>query len=313
VIQKLQTAGTGPIRGVLGEPNSLFAFILEGVNVRGTLLRGSRMLAEMQANHGLGPLETLVLGHAYLAAGLVTSGLKGADRLNLRVECSGPLQGFSVDSNAAGDVRGYLLKNPIELETRDFNEPSLASLWGEGHLVLSRYPEGSTMPFTGQILLEKGSLAINLARYFLKSEQTPTAFALSINFDREGNLLGAGGLFLQALPGADEKTVEELEERLAGLPSLGEAISSGESSEHYIESTLGMFFPKFLESRRVEFFCPCSAERFAGFIGALPLKDLEDLAENGPFPLRTTCHNCNSGYEFEKDKIQALLAKREAD
>ena len=159
------------------------------------------MLAEMRANHELGPLETLVLGHAYLAAGLVASGLKDLDRFNLRVESSGPFQGFSVDANAKGDIRGYLLKKPIEIEAADLEEPSLAKLWGEGHLVLSRYPEGAVSPFTGQILLEEGSLAMNLARYFLRSEQTPTAFALSVRFDREENLLGAGGLFLQAPSG----------------------------------------------------------------------------------------------------------------
>jgi len=269
------------------------------------------MITEMRANHGLGPLETLVLGHAYLAAGLLSGGMKGKDRLNLRVETSGPFQGFSVDANAAGDVRGYLLKNPIELETDRLDDLRLASLWGEGQLVLSRYPEGATSPFVGRVLLEEGSLALNLARYFLRSEQTPSAFALSTHFDREGHLLGAGGLYLQALPGADIHTVTELEARVESLPSLGTEIAKGTSSEEYIEANFGMFFPKFLESRRVEFFCPCSAERFAGFIGALPIEDLRDMAENGPFPLRTVCHNCNSDYEFSREEIRVLLAKRE--
>ncbi len=271
------------------------------------------MIAEMRANHRLGPLETLVLGHAYIAAGLLTLGMKGKDRLNLRIETTGPFQGFSVDSNAAGDVRGFLLKNPIDLELDRLDDLSLASLWGKGHLVLTRYSEGAASPFVGRVQLEEGSLALNLARYFLRSEQIPSAFALSTHFDRLGNLLGAGGLYLQALPGADAHTITELEARIESLPSLGTEVANGGSSSEYIEANFGMFFPKFLESRRVEFFCPCSAERFAGFMGALPIEELRDMAENGPFPVRTVCHNCNSDYEFSRDEIQALLSRRETD
>ena len=42
------------------------------------------------------------------------------------------------------------------------------------------------------------------------------------------------------------------------------------------------------------------------------MKDLEDLAANGPFPLKTTCHNCNSVYEFTQDEVKSLLAKRKS-
>lgn len=41
------------------------------------------MVNEMRANHALGILETMVLGHGYLAAGLHCGSLKG-DKLNRR-------------------------------------------------------------------------------------------------------------------------------------------------------------------------------------------------------------------------------------
>ena len=49
----------------------------------------------------------------------------------------------------------------------------------------------------------KGNITINgkdLALYFNESEQTPTLFYISIHFDRSGNVTGAGGLFIQAMP-----------------------------------------------------------------------------------------------------------------
>jgi molecular chaperone Hsp33 len=230
--------------------------------------------------------------------------------MSLRVECEGPFSGLSVETNAAGDVRGYLFKNPISLEPADLDDPSLAALWGAGNLTMTRFPEGATTPFTGRVSLEEGSLALNLARYYLRSEQKPTAFVLSTKFDREGYLLGAGALFLQPLPGADEGVLAEIEERLSSLPSLGAAFSEGTLPEAYLDANFGKYFPRVLDSRRVEFFCPCSLERFAGFIGALPLGDLEDLAANGPFPVRATCHYCNSTYEFSEEDMRGMLKKR---
>lgn len=290
--------------------DELHPFILEGVNLRGAVLDGTRLVGEMRRAHELGPLETLILGQAYIAAGLLSLNLKGRDRLSLRIECDGPLAGLSAETNAAGDIRGYLFQNPVTADPSAFGGHILASLWGPGTLTISRFPEGAKTPFTGQVKLESGSMAKSLARYFLRSEQTPAAFVLSVSLDRSGTLRGAGGLFLQTLPGADETVLGEVEEKLSGLPSPGSALAGGVRPEEYVENNFGRYFPRLLESRRAEFFCPCSAERFAGWISSLPWEDLADMAENGPFPVRTTCHNCNSVYEFSRKEIRDMLERR---
>jgi redox-regulated HSP33 family molecular chaperone len=59
----------------------LRTFLMAGDTIRGALLNGSRMINQMRWNHELGILETLVLGHAYLGACLMSAGLKGKDRL----------------------------------------------------------------------------------------------------------------------------------------------------------------------------------------------------------------------------------------
>ena len=86
----------------------LHRFMLADGMVRGAIVRTTRMVNEMRANHGLGGLETLVLGQAYIAAALLTANLKARDRVSLTVQCSGPIKGFDVESNVFGEVRGYL-------------------------------------------------------------------------------------------------------------------------------------------------------------------------------------------------------------
>ncbi|MBW2101383.1 MAG: Hsp33 family molecular chaperone HslO [Deltaproteobacteria bacterium] len=70
----------------------------------------------MRAAHDLGILETLVLGRAYLGCSLMASDLKGRDKISLKIDCSGPVQGLVVEGNAFGEVRGYLVRVPIPLE-----------------------------------------------------------------------------------------------------------------------------------------------------------------------------------------------------
>jgi redox-regulated HSP33 family molecular chaperone len=182
----------------------LHVFMLAGGAVRGAILHGTRMVNEMRANHGLGILETLTLGRAYLGVGLMAADLKGSDRLSLQINCSGPIKGLSVEGNAFGEVRGYLKRVPIPIDrpVEDFN---LSSFFGAGLLSVTRHLESAKQPFTGQVELRYGNIAQDLAYYYTTSEQKPSAFNLGIRFDRDGEVTGAGGLRLQAMPQADEQ------------------------------------------------------------------------------------------------------------
>lgn len=82
----------------------------------GGIINGTIMINEMRANHRLGILETLVLGHAYIACGLMSAQLKGADRITLQVDCTGPVKGFIVESSAFNEVRGYLKNVPVPVD-----------------------------------------------------------------------------------------------------------------------------------------------------------------------------------------------------
>ena len=194
-------------------------FLMAEGAVRGAILHASRMIQEMRANHELGILETLVLGRAYLGAGLMSTHLKGSDRISLKFECTGPIKGLTVEANAFGEVRGFLKNVPIPIE-KPMENFDLASFFRAGFLSVTRYIEDAKHPFTGKIALEYGNIAQDLANYFLKSEQIPTAFNLSIKYDTDGNVTGAGGLFLQAMPGADDTLTAELEEQVVGRYGL---------------------------------------------------------------------------------------------
>ena len=288
--------------------DQLYQFLLDSGRVRGAVLHATRMVGEMRANHDLGPLETLVLGQAYVAAGMMCVNLKSPESLTIKVDCSGPIGGLTVEGSAHGEVRGYLSRNPIPVRA-DGGVPRLRDLFGSGAgtLAVTKHLRGGAQPFTGVVEMRYGSLAEDLAYYYTTSEQTPSALNLSVSFDDAVHPTGAGGMFIQALPGAREESVRDVERRLRAEPTIGAAFAGGEEPQDLLERLFGPHQPVILARRRVLFMCHCSAARFHRHLAALPRSELEDILERGPLPVVTTCLFCNTAYRFGREAMTTLL------
>ncbi|MDA8139846.1 MAG: Hsp33 family molecular chaperone HslO [Desulfobacteraceae bacterium] len=287
--------------------DKLYHFVMAQDTIRGVVVNGTRMVNEMRWNHELGILETLALGHAYLAAALLSAGLKGRDRIHIGVECSGPIKGLTVECNAFGEVRGYLKQVPIPIH-KPLESFNLSPFFGAGFLAVTKYLEDAKHPFTGKVMMEHGSMAKDLAVYFLKSEQLPTSFSLSVVFDKQGEVQGAGGLFFQALPGADEGVLAQLESLVRDLPSMGHVVNEATFPSQWLMQTFAGQAPRLIDSRGVEFMCHCNQAQIQSMLAMLPLADLQDLAHNGPFPVEIRCHNCNTSYAFLQGEIEKILS-----
>jgi molecular chaperone Hsp33 len=309
MIKKREFGDTPREKLLAARRDRLYNFMLAGGTIRGAVVNGTRMVNEMRWNHELDVLETLVLGHAYLGATLASAALRSNDRLSIRVECSGPIKGLTVEANAYGEVRGYLKQVPIPVD-RPLDSFNLKPFWGAGFLFVTKTIAEGRQPFTGQVMLEHGSLAKDLSLYFLKSEQIPTAIHLSVFFDPQGEVRGAGGLLLQALPGTGEEKLVALEEQVYALSSMGQSAIAEEFPEKWLHETFGDFGPKLLADRRIEFMCRCSLERVHAMLYMLPLSDLAEMAETGPFPVTIRCHHCNSSYLLEQTQLRSIHAER---
>lgn len=274
--------------------------------VRMTGLAGTNMINQVRANHNLGILETLVLGQAYIAAGLMASSVKGNDRIQLSVECGGPIGGLYMESWACGAVRGYLKNNPITI-TKPLESSDLSMLYGPGFISVSKIIEGSKTPFTGQIMMEYGNLAKDLALYYSQSEQTPTLFSLGVNFDKQGRVTGAGGLFIQALPGCKENILEELQEKSSSLPSVGQAIAAGKDISDYCRENFSQWGIQELGKAPVMFSCPCNRQNFAQFLSRLPQKEKQAIFDDRKFPLELECFNCGTVYSFTEEEVREIF------
>lgn len=311
-MEKKQPEPSSQVHWLDGDQDRLYSFLMAGDTIRGAILDGSRMINQMRWNHELGILETLVLGHAYLGACLMSAGLKGKDRLMLQVDCSGPVKGLVVEANAAGEVRGFLKNVPIPVD-KPLDNFNLAPFFGAGFISVTRTLADAKQPFTGRVMMAHGTLAKDLAHYYLTSEQIPTSFSLSVNFDSLGNVAAAGGMFLQAMPDADDAMVRQIEAQVVALPSIGAVLSDGTAPMDFVMRHLGDYSPRFIGQRNIGFLCHCNRDQIRNILTLLPIDELKDIQKNGPFPVEVRCHHCNTGYAFDREHIDLIAAARYAD
>ena len=77
-----------------------------------------------------------------------------------------------------------------------------------------------------------GEIAEDITAYFVESEQVPTACALGVLVDKDQSVAAAGGYLVQLLPGADESAIQRLEESIARLGPVTDALHGGAGARH---------------------------------------------------------------------------------
>ncbi len=298
-------------------------FILAGGRVRGAFLNGTVLVNQMRANHRLGILETLVLGQAELCAALMIPTMKGREHISVHYESNGPAVGFGVEADSSGYVRGHLLQNPIPVE-KPLENWDLSPFFGKGTVTVRRMGEGMKAPQVGMTEIVYRNIAKDIAHYFAQSEQINTAFNTSIQFDSKGRVVGAGGMFLQAMPRSggydllkpeqvendidhrddeDELLLAKVENAFKAMPSIGKCFAEGGDMEDVIHGLFREFNPETVLSRDIRFDCPCSMEHYAAQIRHLPRVELDDIIANDSDPLEVVCHNCGSVYRIPKSLL----------
>lgn len=302
--------------------DKLQVFTAANGRVRGAIFHGSRFVNQLRLQHKLGILETYILGQACLCASMTIPMMKDQEHLVIKYEGLGPAQGYAVEADSSGYVRGYLYENNIPV-THELDGWDLSPFMGPGTLTFSRvhkddkFPQSSTVEVNGQ------NIALDFATYFAQSEQINTAFNSSIQFDKAGRVTGAGAMYIQIMPKTggtaelgsqvdshveedkdEEDLLRRVENAFRACPSIGQLYSEGEvDSEDIILGLFREFNPMITMKRDIVFDCPCSKDYYIEHIRGLPAKDLEDIRKNGPDPLEVVCRKCGSVYHIPVSEI----------
>src|SRR5262249_31024480 len=149
---------------------------------------------------------------------------KPGERMNLKVQSDGWAKQAFVDAYPNGTIRGYLVPNPTAVVGKE--DLTGEGPWGRGFLSVLRMKDVEVAePYIGTVPLVTGHLAKDLTYYWLQSEQVPSAVGIAVNLEDDGTLASAGGFMVQAMPGATQAEVREIEAQVHSMGNLAREIA----------------------------------------------------------------------------------------
>lgn len=305
--------------------DEMIVFTMAEGRVRGAIFAGTSFVNQIRAQHNTGILETYILGQASLCGALlIPAKMKGMEKINWHYEVEdAPAKGFNVEADSRGYIRSYLLTDVIPIDKPLESWDLKPFLGGDGFMTIQTMHPNDKFPSTSSVNTT-GDIADDLVFFFDKSEQVNTAFKTSIQMDRQGRVIGAGGLFLQVMPEtggeykgekklgsqlnssadikADEKLIDDLESKFKDAPSLGTWFSQGHTHEELLNELFAEFNPVVAVHRTIHFDCPCNKEHFVKFLRTLPAKEIADMKAAGE-PVEVKCSSCGSIYAIDPAEL----------
>jgi molecular chaperone Hsp33 len=260
--------------------------------------------------HGLYPTSARLFAKALAAGALLGALQKAKGRVNLQLECDGPLGGLFVDADPDGNVRGYVRHTGVGF-AGDPERGDRAALGGAGFLSVLRELGGGQL-YRSAVQLQDLDVAGDLGRWFAASEQVETALALAVAPRGDEPLGDVVGLLVQRLPDGDGAAVEAARRRIAD-GAVRRAAEAGLGAQELLREVVGEGFD-LLADVEVAYRCGCSPERARVAVSALGADGVaEVIAEQHEAVI--TCEFCRARYvvgEAELEDIRRRLLEQQA-
>lgn len=274
----------------------------EGVRIYA--LCTTNLVQEAATRHHTSHLASAALGRAMNGALLLAATMKDNERIALRLKGDGPIGEVVADAEGT-HVRGYVGDPDVFLPLKN-GKLDVGGAIGAGNIIVTRYLQNSE-PFTGYAELIDGEIASDLTNYLYTSEQTPSSVALGVLVNKEGQVIAAGGYFIQAMPGCAEETLAQLEENISLTPYVTQLLELGYTPEKMIETIARGLDVTIQESIELSYKCRCSREKILGALATLGQEDISAMSQDEETEVH--CQFCNETYKFSGEEIARLLKK----
>lgn len=290
--------------------DTLLRILAKPAGLRGLACITTDLAREAARRHTAAPVAAAALGYGLTAAALLGGLLKVQQQVALKIEGDGPLGKLVAEADAYGRLRGYVAAPDVAAPLPLAPDAVAAALGRTGLLTVVKDLRMRDL-YQGAVALQEGNVSASLSHYFAKSEQVPTLVQLDVLTDDNGALVAAGGLLLQALPGADPVILQRAAENVASQPPLAVDLAGGRTLEEILgQAVRGLDFTV-LEQRPLAFSCSCSRARSRQALKVLGEDDLLALIVEGEAVV--DCHFCHERYVFDREELAAILDELEAE
>lgn len=273
--------------------------------VRAYAVRSTETVSEAQRRHYTWPTASAALGRSMTAGVMMGAMLKGEEKLTIKINGGGPIGTILVDSNAKGEVRGYVSNPQTHFDLNAQGKLDVSRAVGTDGLISVTKDVGLLHPFIGQVPIVSGELGEDFTSYIVNSEQIPSSVGVGVIVNPDNTVQASGGFIIQLMPGVEESVIEAIENNLNTIPTISNMVREGMTPEQILDAVLGEGTVKVLETMPIQFQCQCSRERISNALISLGTAELEDMIETDG-KAEAQCHFCNEFYNFTKEDLEEL-------
>jgi len=271
-------------------------FLFENLDIRGRLVCLTGAWQRMLEGRGYPEDIVALLGHTTALNVLLGANQKGAGRVTLQVQGTGPVKLLVVDCTPELRIRGM-----ASYEKRAPARQSERGLLGDGRLSVTLEDMKSGGFYQSLVPLEGETLEDIFLHYLTQSEQLPAFLRLYA----DGGALC--GLLLEKLPGADGRDPDGWNR----VTHLAATLTLEETRDAQPYDLLTRIFPEELmrvfRLYAVEYHCPYDEDKVKDMLRSLGRQEVESiLAEQGEVVIRNEM--CNHEYRFDAGAIARLFA-----
>lgn len=274
-------------------------------NFRGLACLTTDLVAEACRRHAVSRVAAAALGRALTGGVLMGALLKTGQRVALKFEGNGPLEKILVEADSNGAVRGYVSGAAADFPPRADGKLDVAAALGRAGFLTVVKDLGMREPYRSMVQLYTSEIGEDLAYYFTESEQIPSAVGLGVFIEADGTIGAAGGFLIQALPGADQESIEKLTARINRLPALTSLLKEGRTPEELLALIFADLPIRILEKHAVAFQCSCSRERVARALVSLGRQEIESMIEEMG-EAEVNCEFCGERYLFTREDLEKI-------
>jgi molecular chaperone Hsp33 len=271
-------------------------FLFENLDIRGRLVCLTGAWQRMLDGRGYPADIVSLLGHTTALNTLLGANQKGAGRVTLQVQGSGPVKLLVADCTAELRIRGM-----AHYEKDDIPQESERSLLGDGRLSVTLEDLKSGKFYQSLVPLEGETLEQIFMHYLSQSEQLSAYLRLYA----DGGALC--GLLLEKLPNADSRDPDGWNR----VTHFANTLTLDETRDAQPYNLLTRVFPEELmrvfRLYAVEYHCPYDEDKVKDMLRGLGRQEVESiLAEQGAIVIRNEM--CNHEYRFDAAAVARLFA-----
>jgi molecular chaperone Hsp33 len=279
--------------------------------VRAFAVDSTALVNDLQQRHGTDPAVTAALGRLATGALFFGAMLKEEDQLvTIRVKGDGPAGVLLASANGRGEVRGLVANPRPDIEQSRNGKLNVSGAVGTiGQLTVTR-DLGVRQPYVSTIELVSGEIGEDLADYFARSEQVPSAVGIGVLVQPDGSVAAAGGYIVQLMPGVSDDDIRRIETVVSELPHPTTMLRGGDAPEDILRRIFGDAHDV-LDRMPVRFHCPCSKERVERAIVLLGEEAISEMIaeidETGS--TEVVCQFCNAEYYLNAAELEQLVER----